>query len=702
MIKNNEMRELNSNKFNTKELEQNQNHEKQQKPTIKGINENMDSINEFKAPDILHPNVEKETLLNTIDMKISKQKQTVTDKEKGQERPSRGTIQVKFESSQINGNLTQNNEEINQLSRQLSQNNSELNEKNEMINRLKAEINSMISEATKTKETNETKWIENQKKLTELEEENVRNREKLLLLNTKTIDYNKFKESEIEIKELKRQLTEKEEQNNEKSNQVLEIKHQFELFEKQVIQERKDFDKKQVEFSKSIEILTNTNVSILNDFEKQRKNKNDEIMNLTKMIDESNQTINQKNFDLQNSETKLKELEINNSKLTDLMNSKVDPNEVKILKREMLMLKTDINLKSEEIRNLKSEHRKEEQDLNSIIVRLKKQIPNYTEMSSINFNPIQSSIGKSRFTNDQFHSNIREKQSKIEHLELEIEKMKDTCIKCSEMTELRILFDEKNSQYQLLNQQATKLTNEIIEKDKNLNQLKQSIDEINNKNQRLNEEITTLNNLVNEQNSKIESSNESNIQKSNQILFFNEQISNLTNQISQKDEEIKAMKSKTNETTSLINKSHTLKQFLNEELETKRTDDNLKNDQKDEKIEFLNSIIQKKSQQINSLTETINQLNLEINELKRINGEKFNQKEFVLIEQKNKETELREIALNFELKNLQIEKNQNELKTDQLLKELEESAIKSKKLENEIEKLNAKITEFEILNLKVR
>ena len=95
----------------------------------------------------------------------------------------------------------------------------------------------------------------------------------MLLLNKKTIDYNKFKESEIEIKELKRQLTEKEEQNNEKSNQVLEIKHQFELFEKQIIQERKDFDKKQVEFSKSIEILTNTNVSILNDFEKQRKNK---------------------------------------------------------------------------------------------------------------------------------------------------------------------------------------------------------------------------------------------------------------------------------------------------------------------------------------------------------------------------------------------------------------------------------------------
>ena len=196
------------------------------------------------------------------------------------------------------------------------------------------------------------------------------------------------------------------------------------------------------------------------------------------MIVESNQIINQKTLDLQTSETKSKEFEIENSKLSELANSKIDPSEVKILKAEMMMLKTDINLKIEELRNIKSEHRKEEQSLKDNIANLKTQIPNYVEKSSINFNPMQSSIGKSTIVNDQYQETNIKDQAKIKQLELEIETMKNTWVKNSEMADLKILFDEKNSQCQILNERAKKLANEIVQKDKDLSDLKQSLEEM--------------------------------------------------------------------------------------------------------------------------------------------------------------------------------------------------------------------------------
>ena len=135
-------------------------------------------------------------------MAIFKNRQTLTDKEKSEQRNSYGTIEVKFEPSQINGNLTAKNEEINDLSKQLFQKNAEIKEQNEMIEQLKTEIRSLISEAAKTKKESEIKWNENQNKIAELEEENVKNRDKLFLLNAKTIDYDKFRECEIEVKKL--------------------------------------------------------------------------------------------------------------------------------------------------------------------------------------------------------------------------------------------------------------------------------------------------------------------------------------------------------------------------------------------------------------------------------------------------------------------------------------------------------------------
>lgn len=391
-------------------------------------------------------------------------------------------IAIDFEEPKENVSQIQTAQKIDELHKLLVEKNGDIEllgrqiaEKKEEIIKLGKEHSHELSELKSTVEIRENLILD-------LETENAKIKEKLLHVNARKVDEAKLKEYETEIKELRRKTNITEEELAGKDERILDLKRRLFDVESKVEEGNASADEQVNILSFQLKELRQQQVDLQTEKNREAKQREEELEKGQLEINRLSLLLEETLGELAEVRLKLNNLETENAVVkVDLENQRqVESlqNENKTAKTELMMLKKELNIKQEELRNLRDEHRKEVREWRDKAEKACLSPEQATDASQ--FNPDKFNVSvmhknelrKSQLAVDEYELRVISLQTKVDQLSLKIEEYQEQSVPKSEMVNLTVQLNEKEVQLKTQAAKVVKLEQEISEKDIKIQNLK--------------------------------------------------------------------------------------------------------------------------------------------------------------------------------------------------------------------------------------
>lgn len=388
---------------------------------------------------------------------------------------NQGNIVIDFEDTRDPTVSSDNISKIDDLSKALADKTIEVETLQNQILEKNTEVAKLMKEH-QTKMDLFSEEIATQKtKVHELEVENGSIKEKLLLVNARKVDEAKMKDYEMEIKDLKRKLNLNEEEKIHKDDTIANYKQRLNELENQLQEGKGSVDQQLIDLENSLKLLKQQNFDLQSEKGKEIRAKDIEITSAMNQLDQKTLELKKVNAVVQEYIIRINQLEKEDStqKMSPeiLKQIEVLQSENKTYKMDILVAKKDLNMKNEELRNLKDGHRKELRELQDRIDTLQKgsvlamsqNISNVEGFLLNEKNAIKTEDHKKAI--DEYEQKIMENQTKIEKLEWEKENMIENSVPKQDLQKLKEQLSEKDTRVKTLESKIEQLKQEMIERD---------------------------------------------------------------------------------------------------------------------------------------------------------------------------------------------------------------------------------------------